>query len=564
VRYPEAGGSSSFARHAFNELISFGAAWAQLLVYVVTVATSAFFVPHYLSVFWEPLKTNPWDIIGGGVVIAVLVVLNVVGVQEAAKLSITLAAIDFATQVLLVFVGFALVLSPETLTGNIHWGTAPSWGNLAIAVPVAMLAYTGVETVSNLAEETRDPQRSVPNAYKLVAGAVFAIYFTLPLIALSVLPVENVGGELTTRLALPPEDGGYANDPILGVIVNLGFEDWLRHASEIYVGILAATILFIATNAGVIGASRITYAMATYRQLPEIFRRLHPRFKTPWLSLTVFAGIAPLLVILPGDVNFVGTLYSFGATLSFTIAHASIVRLRMGEEHGEVIYKAKPNLAFRNVSWPLFAVFGGIATGISFLVILVQNPATRWVGLGWLAVGVTGYAVYRRSFVRAGMVETVKAPPALGAALALEYRRILVPIAPGQPSDDALDVACSLAAERKARIIALSVVEVPLELSLDAALPELERAANQELDEAVAIGDSYDVRVTPRLVRGRSASREIVREAERRGAEIIVLGSPRKRLTTRRGAVFGSTVDRVLRRAPCRVLIASSPEQAAR
>jgi nucleotide-binding universal stress UspA family protein len=166
--------------------------------------------------------------------------------------------------------------------------------------------------------------------------------------------------------------------------------------------------------------------------------------------------------------------------------------------------------------------------------------------------------------VRAPLRKTVKAPPAFGPALALEYRRILVPIAPGQPSDDALDVACSLAAERKARIIALSVVEVPLELSLDAALPELERAANQELDEAVAIGDSYDVRVTPRLVRGRSASREIVREAERRGAEIIVLGSPRKRLTTRRGAVFGSSVDRVLRRAPCRVLIASSPEQAAR
>ena len=100
-------------------------------------------------------------------------------------------------------------------------------------------------------------------------------------------------------------------------------------AAEIYVGVLAATILFIATNAGVIGASRITYSMASYRQLPEVLRRLHPRFKTPWLSLVIFAGIAPILVILPGDVNFVGTLYSLGATLSFTIAHAAIVRLRM-------------------------------------------------------------------------------------------------------------------------------------------------------------------------------------------------------------------------------------------
>ena len=213
VHYPEAGGSASFARHGFNELISFGAAWAQMLVYIVTVATSAFFVPHYLSIFWEPLKTNPWDIVGGAAVIVILVALNIVGVQEAAKLSITLAVVDFATQVLLVILGFALVFSPDILTGNIHWGVAPTWGNLAIAIPVAMLAYTGVETVSNLAEEAREPSRSVPDAYKLVAGAVFAIYLTLPLIALSALPVKLIDGELTTLLALPPEQGGLRERP---------------------------------------------------------------------------------------------------------------------------------------------------------------------------------------------------------------------------------------------------------------------------------------------------------------------------------------------------------------
>jgi APA family basic amino acid/polyamine antiporter len=160
-----------------------------MLVYVVTVAVSAFFVPHYLSIFWEPLETNPWDIVGGAIVIVILVSLNIVGVQEAAKLSISLAVIDFATQILLVGVGFALVFSPQTIVDNIHWGVAPTWSNLAIAIPVAMLAYTGVETVSNLAEEARDPVRTVPNSYKLVAGAVFAIYLTLPLVALSALAV---------------------------------------------------------------------------------------------------------------------------------------------------------------------------------------------------------------------------------------------------------------------------------------------------------------------------------------------------------------------------------------
>jgi APA family basic amino acid/polyamine antiporter len=562
VRFPEAGGSSSFARHAFNELVSFGAGWAQMLVYVVTVATSAFFVPHYLSIFWGPLRENPWDVVGGIVVIVVLVVLNTVGIQEAARLSITLAVIDFATQVLLVALGFVLVFNPQILVDNIHWGVAPTWSNLAIAIPVAMLAYTGVETVSNLAEEVRDPVKNVPSAYRLVALAVFAIYFTLPLIALSALPVELIDGELTTLLALPPEQGGYANDPILGVVQNLGVEGPLRDALEIYVGILAATILFIATNAGVIGASRITYSMATYRQIPEVFRRLHPRFKTPWLSIVLFAGVAPIAVILPGDVKFVGTLYSFGATLSFTVAHAAIVRMRMRPTGEEALYRARPNLRFRGVDWPLFAIFGGIATGISFLVIVVQNPATRWVGLGWLATGGLLYGLYRHRVVHAGIAETVKLPPAYGPALALEYRRLLVPVLPGPASDEALDIAASLAAERGAQIAAVTVLEIPLDLPLTAEMPEAEELANRELDEARAIGDSYGVSVIPRLIRSRHAGAALVAEAERRGTEIIVIGAPRKDLTRGRRAVFGGTVDYVLKHAPCRVLVTATQEAA--
>ena len=563
IRYPEAGGSASFARHAFDERISFTAAWAQMLVYVVTVAVSAFFVPHYLSIFWEPLRTNPWDIVGGAVVIVLLVALNVVGVSEAAKLSVTLAVIDLATQVLLVIVGFALVFNPEILVENIHWGVAPTWSNLALAVPVAMLAYTGVETVSNLAEEVRDPVRSVPNAYKLVALAVFAIFFTLPFVALSALPVELIDGELTTRLALSPEAGGFANDPILGVVKNLGLEGLLLDGAEIYVGVLAATILFIATNAGVIGASRITYSMSTYRQLPEVFRRLHPRFKTPWLALVVFAGVAPIAILLPGDVNFVGTLYSFGATFSFTVAHASIIRLRMlPAREDEKVGRARPSFQFRGVDWPIFAIVGGLATSISFVVILLQNEATRWTGLGWIVLGLVGYVVYRRRWVGESPSITVKAPPAFGPALALEYRRLLVPVLPGQASDDALDIAASLSAERQAHIVALTVIEIPLELGADHQDHEAEAEANRELDEARAIGESYGISVIPRLLRGRSAGQAIVEEAGRRGTEIIVIGAPRKGIGRRKRAVFGATVDHVLKYAPCRVMVTATREEA--
>ncbi len=563
VRYPEAGGSSSFARHAFNELASFGAAWAQMLNYIITIAISAFFVPHYLSIFWSPLKQNPWDIIGGTTVIVVLVLLNVVGIQESARLNIFLAVIDFATQLLLVLLGFALIFSPEILKANVHWGTAPTWSQFFLAIPVGMIAYTGIETVSNLAEETRDPVKSIPRSIGLVAIAVFAIYFTLPLVALSALPVHLIDGKQTTLLALPPEDGGFQNDPVLGIVENLGITGTALSVLKVYVGVLAATILFIATNAGIIGASRITYSMASYRQLPEVFRRLHPKFKTPWLSLIVFAGLASILVLLPGKTSFLGTMYSFGAMLSFTVAHAAVVQLRRRYRDEELVFRARPNLRVGGVDWPVFALFGGAATALAWLVVVWQSPSTRYAGLGWLLLGFVLYAVYRRRIVHEPLTKTVRAPVVIGPAVALEYRNVLVPVVWRRESEAAVDLACRLATERRASIVALTVLEVPLELPLDAPLPdEAERKANDLLDEVRAIGDAYGVTVIGRLVRARRAGRAIVDEARRRNSEIIVMGSPRRDRDRRRGRIFGGTVDFVLKNAPCRVMVAAAPRAA--
>jgi basic amino acid/polyamine antiporter, APA family len=558
VRFPEAGGSSSFARHAFNEVASFGAAWAQMLNYIITIAISAFFVPHYLSIFWEPLKDNPWDIIGGSAVIVVLVLLNIVGIQESTKVNVVLAVIDFATQVLLVLLGFVLIFSPSTLADNIHWGVAPTWSDFFLAIPIAMIAYTGIETISNLAEETRDPTKEVPRSIALVALAVFVIYFTLPAIALSAMPVKLVGGEYQTVLGEPPPTG-FANDPVLGLVENLGVQGALLDVLKVYVGILAATILFIATNAGVIGASRITYAMAHYRQLPEIFRRLHPRFKTPALSLVVFAGAIPLVVILPGQTDFLGTMYSFGAMLSFTIAHSALVALRARFREAELPFRSRPNVTLRGISWPLFALVGGLGTGLSWLVIVIQEPNTRWAGLGWLAIGFVGYAVYRRRVLHLPMGETVRAPAEVIGPF--EYRTILIPVTRSPETEEALVAAARLAAERRASIAIVHVLEVPLHLEAKEQLPELEREAHELLDSAQALVESYGVRAVTRLLRGPpgSAGELTVEDAKRRTAELIVVGEPRA--GRRRG--FGRTVDYILHEADCPVLVVAGRKAAA-
>ncbi len=352
--FPEAGGSSSFARHAFNEFWSFFAAWGQMLNYVITIAISAFFVPHYIGgLFWPVLKTSPGDVIFGIGVVTLLCAINVVGITEAARLNIVLAITDFSTQLLLVVIGGVLVFSPHTLIANIHLGTVPPWRDFLIAIPVGMIAYTGIETISNMAEEAKDESRTIPAAINRVVIAVFAIYAALPAVALSALPVRCVGGHCQTLLGVSEDKGGFAGDPVLGIVKHLHLGPF-QHAGEIYVGLLAATILFIATNAGIIGVSRLVYSMGLHRQVPDKLRELHPKFRTPWIGILGFGAVA-CLTMIPGQADFLGNMYAFGAMLSFTIAHLAVIRLRVSQAGHERPYRGPGTLRVRGHELPLFS-----------------------------------------------------------------------------------------------------------------------------------------------------------------------------------------------------------------
>jgi basic amino acid/polyamine antiporter, APA family len=207
-------------------------------------------------------------------------------------------------------------------------------------------------------------------------------------------------------------------------------------------------------------------------------------------------------------------------------------------------------------------VLGGLGTGIAWLVVVLQEPVTRWVGLGWLALGFVSYAVYRGRVLRIPLRETVRAPQVvLLSAATIEYRTIVVPVVRSPETEEALVAAARLAAERRANIVAVTVIEVPLALSLDAELTEEEAAADELLDEARAFLEAYGVRVLTRILRARRAGPAIVEEAVRRNAELVVVGAPRRRIR-RRGALFGTTVDQILRASPIRVLVIAGEEAA--
>ncbi len=548
VMYPEAGGSSSFARHAFNELVSFVAAWGQMLNYTITVAISAYFVPHYLAVFWEPLGHAPGDIIGGAVLIGALALLNIRGSQESAKLNLILAVADLATQVVLVGIGIVLVLSPEILVDNVHLGVAPTWSDFALGIAVAMIAYTGIETISNMAEEAKDAARTIPRSVGLTVAAVLGLYLLIPIVALSAMPVVQDGaGHYTTALG-----SEFASDPILGIVENLGLSGGLTEALRFYVGILAAVILLIATNAGLIGVSRLTYSMGQHRQLPEGLRQVHPRYRTPYIAILVFAGLA-MITLIPGQAEFLATLYSFGAMLSFTIAHVSVIQLRRRKSGDERPWKPPLNFHAFGFELPLSAVLGGLGTFFAWIVVMTLNPRTLAVGAGWMAFGIVVYVLYRRN-QKLPLTETVKVvtPEPLGVE-EIEYRSILVAFEDGEPfSEEMVATAIKLASKRRRGVHIHSMLTVPTDLPLNADLRDQEAEAQSKIEQAKLIGGQ---RVTGHVerVRPAQAGYSISDEANLISAAAIVVG-----LRYRNGApLYDKTLQTVLSERPCRVLVVS-------
>jgi APA family basic amino acid/polyamine antiporter len=547
--FPEAGGSSSFARHAFNEVVSFFAGWGLSLDYIITVAISAFFVPHYLAAFVPALGHGPWDVVGGAAVIAILAALNVRGIGESTKLNIGLAATDLATQIGLIALGVIVVLHPAVLINQVHLGTAPSYSQLIFAVSISMIAYTGIETVSNMAEEARDPAEQVPRTVNYVLIAVLGIFAGISIISVSALPVtRDAAGHYSTQLGTT-----YKDDPVLGIVSAFHLHGTAQTLARYYIGLLAATILTIATNAGMIGISRLSWSLAEHRQLPGLFSRLHHRYQTPWFTILFFSAIAIVLVI-PGETDFLGNLYSFGAMLSFTVAHISIIALRLRDPTRYRPYRAPWNVRVRGRPVPLTAVLGAMGTGAAFVSVVVLHSEARIVGTGWMLAGMAGYMFYRH---RQGLdprrryrVERPGRPPGF---IEVAYRSALVPIFGTSVSTQAM-VRASRLVGPDAEVEALYVLRVPSELGLESGMESEEEACRSVLEVARLQARAKHLKVRVKLIRTRNPGAAIVEEARERHSDLIYIDTehapPDEHL-------LGPTTRYLLRERPCRVVVDS-------
>jgi len=383
---PEAGGSASFARYGFNDAAGFTAGWALMLSYIVTISISAYTIPPYLGYFWEPLKTSPVTGTAAAMgIVAFLMIINVIGIKETSIINMGAAIIDITTQLAIVVIGFILLFNPSLLWHRIidNWPTAE---NLVLGIALASIAYTGIETMSQMAEETKQPEKRVPKALIMMIVTVLVIFAGISLISLSAMTPQELASE-------------WSRDPVAGIAASLPIQ-LISTVLKPLIAILAGTILLIATNAGLIGISRLAFSLGKHQLEPSILSRIHPRFKTPYISIILFSIIA-ILILSPGffarDVfKNMGALYAFGSLLAFMFAHASILSLRVRSPELPRPFKLRGNIKIKGRELPVSAIIGLAVTSTIWAIILITQPYSRWVGLSWMVIGVITYYFYRR------------------------------------------------------------------------------------------------------------------------------------------------------------------------
>ncbi|MFN2613025.1 MAG: amino acid permease [Solirubrobacterales bacterium] len=574
----ERGGSSTFARHAFNELVSFIAGWAILIDYLIVIALAAITVPHYLTPISSSLDAGIGEVGVAGAVIALIAAVNMVGYTGSGRLRvlIVVALADLALRLVIIVAGLIVVWDPALLTDQLDLFTSPSVNDIVYAFVLATIAFAGIEAASNLAPDIEWDEGDLRRVITFGSISVPVVYAGMAVVALMALPVVAGAGGPHTELG-----GKLIEQPVLGVVdtyTPAGLAGLLRWSTVV----IAVPVLVMAANTAMLGLSRHVYTLATNRQIPSWLGKLYGRNTTPGLAIGLAALLAFALAI-PGDVLFLAGIYAFGATLAIAIAHLSIIRMRIGQPDRERPFKVPFNVRARGAELPLPAIFGALVAALSWISVIVLHRGALLLGGGWMLFGLVSYFVYRHFVERTSLTKRVSVP---AEALAkrevdVEYGNILVPVFGTNLDDDIVATAGRLAdaelekGETPPRLDVVYIVERPLTVPLDSPLPKAQRErAELALKRAREVAEEYDsVDVHTDLLPARQAGQAVIAEARTRGAEVIVMGAePPSRI--RGGAIFGGigaarpdeigrVTEYVMRKAPCRVLLTAPPEDVA-
>jgi basic amino acid/polyamine antiporter, APA family len=565
--HPERGGASTFARYAFDELWSFVAGWAILLDYLIVMAIGAVAISDYLAVFWTELDEGVAEVALAAGAVAYVGFQNVRGLG-ADRLGMVMRLSLLGILLLGVVSAIALAQNwdPAAITDSIELGSEPGWDEFLFATVVAGVALVGVEAASGLAGEVRVGRRGLRRVVGLTAVTALLLFVVVSVAAMMTLPV--VGGETTLG-------GRYAEAPVIGIVSQFDPE-WLMDTMRYVVGGFAAAMLIVAMNGQMLGIARLAYSLATNRQIPSLAGRLHESRGTPYVAIGIAAVIAFALAV-PHDIDFLAGIFAFGALVTFSIAHLSVIVLRYRERERPSAFRVPISIRIGGGLVPIPAAVGALFSIFAWLSVLAFHEGARLVGGAWMVIGIAMYVTYRTTQGK-GLTKRFTIPAeALQETAPVEYGSILVPVFGEEIDDDIVGTAGRLASEHAdeseggAVLEALYVFEIPMSLPIDARVPDDRvKKAKQVLARAKQVGEEYQgVEVATAMVRGRTTGQAIVSEARRRGVEAIVLAAEEPS-RVRGGAILGGrgrsrdrfvgeTTRYVVEKAPCTVILTAPP-----
>ena len=539
--FHESGGSASYARHAFNDLISFTAGWGLLLDYIVTIAISAFTIGPYLSYFFPELKDTYVQIGFTVAVIVGLLMLNTLGSKESTRTSFFLMIFTVLTQLVIITIGLFSIddftkFFSQLAINKAGASYSPSWDEFFKGTAMAMVAYTGIESIAQLSSETRIPVRTMPRAIIITTGILIFMYFGLTYIGFSLISPTDFGVK-------------YEESPITGIVENLS---WGSTLLTPWVGILAAVTLFVAANAGLMGASRLSFNMGENYQLPRFLYKLHPRFRTPYTALAFFAFLAIIIVVLSrGRMSFLADLYNFGAQIAFFSTQLSLIILRIKRPDLRRPFKVPFNIKIKGKEIPIPAVLGAISSFAVWMLIIITKPDGRNLGFAWIGVGLLMYFAYRKKqrMTATGQlrIQKIKIP----TFQPMKVHQILLPLRSANQTET-IQMACEMAKLHNAEITALHIIEVPFSMPLDTPLPHRVQLASQVLKTAEAIAREEQVGITLEVIRSRNTPEAIIDLARLKPFDLIVLESLQSDI---QGKGMGRIISDILPRSPCRIWI---------
>lgn len=379
---PISGGASVFGERAFGRFVGFIGGWGLILDYTICIALFAVASAGYLSFFFPQIRSM-FPLVSA-ILIAVLTLINLFGIKESSRVNSLLTVGTILLIVILAIVGFSQFDYQKFSSGLTPIDVKPGIHDFLYSLTIAMVAFIGIESISQGAEETKHPERTLPMATIAAVITVILSALIMSVISLGVVSPQVLSQNVESSLISFAQNLPFAN-LLVPIVALAGF-----------------AICLVSANTGIIGVSRVTYSMSNQNLVTRKFRWLHPRFCTPWVPTILFSIVAIILVFF-GDLFFLGELYAFGALSAYLIANLSVVKLRFNDPHTKRPFTIPLNIKFSKYSIPIISVLGSIGCFLMLALVSVLHQEGRNVAFIWFALGVVGYfayGYYRKNIVK--------------------------------------------------------------------------------------------------------------------------------------------------------------------